>query len=293
MFTFANFSKILVESLLKKFNQAYKQQFNTKLPMIAVFGSVGKSSQTFLLVQLFKRAGYQVLSSKKNTINGLGMLLSGQDYNFEGKLGIFRKIQFVLSLIKANFFLKPKLSPKSILILEVGFDHQNEANDFNQLFTNNLDLAIVTALTDEHNQNYSSLEFDNQVFEDLSSYLPDLTYNSLKNSNLLNDTKNVILEMLKPLEFSKNYILPTALGTLSNEIIISPNQVLSPNYIYKDNVLLVEGFKSSRQYYLPETFAKTFLVVMEVSKLFKIESNIVEDTILDFTFRWNKQYYNF
>lgn len=272
----------LVKNLLNKTIKNYYKNHQTKLQLIAIFGSVGKSSQTKTIAQLFSNGGYKVLTTNKNTVNGIGMLLTSFETSFESRFGFFKKIQFLIVLIYHNIFFKLDLPYNSILVLEVGFDHQGEANDFLSLFSGILDIAIITALTDEHNLNYSDL-LNIQDLQKIKEYLPQELANNLENNNLANSTKNVIIEMLKPIIEAKKSYIPRAINQLTNEIYIKTNkgteELYNPEFEFKDNFLSIEGIKVDSNYLLPKTFAKTLGVLIALSKDFKINKTILEKTI--------------
>jgi UDP-N-acetylmuramyl pentapeptide synthase len=278
------FSTWLVEKLLKKYFQIYNKNFNKKLPMVAIFGSVGKSSQTAIIVEMFRNDGYLVYSSKKNTITGLGMLLAGVDYNFEGIFGFVYKIRFIISLLLANFktnFFGLGLKEKSILILEIGFDREGETDEYKRILENNLDIAVITALTDEHNLNYSNAIFGQTNI--LKGYLPKNFINNLENSVLPIDTKNVILEMLKPVVYSRVSIIGDSLGEITNSLMIVKQG--DSQEIATKNVNLSEinsMYDISNKYLLPDTFAKTFQIAIEVASEYQISNKAIKDAILNF-----------
>jgi UDP-N-acetylmuramyl pentapeptide synthase len=264
----------LVNLLLHKTLRNYKNEYNHKLPFIAVFGSVGKSSQTQLIAQLFKKNNYKVLSSKKNTINGLGMLLGDFDMSFEGTFGFINKIKFVLLLIKKVLFFKMELPFKSAIIMEIGFDHQQECEDFRDILTNNLDVAVITALTDEHNLNYSQ-SFDQVGFEKLSGFIPHQLADQINNSNIHGDTKNVILEMLKPLEYSKYFYVAADIDKLTNDFYEgdkTSSSINSSQFEIKDGKYFLNDLEIDQKYLLPPTFAKTLQVVAQISRIYNLDS---------------------
>jgi UDP-N-acetylmuramyl pentapeptide synthase len=264
----------LVNYLLYKTLKNYKNEYNHKLPFIAVFGSVGKSSQTQLIAQLFKKNGYKVLSSKKNTINGLGMLLGDFDMSFEGAFGLIKKIQFVLILIRKVLFFKMDLPFKSAIVMEIGFDHQGEADDFRDILTNNLDIAVVTALTDEHNLNYSQ-NFDFHTLERISGFLPPELADKIKNSEAKGDTKNVILEMLKPLEYAKHFLVASDIDMLSNDFFEgdkTSSSINSPKFEQKNNKYFLNDIELDDKYLIPPTFAKTLQVVAQIGKIYNLDN---------------------
>lgn len=263
----------LVSYLLLKTLNNYKKEFDHKLPFIAVFGSVGKSSQTQLIAQLFQKNNYKVLSSKKNTINGLGMLLGDFDMNFEGMFGFLKKAQFVFILISKILFFKINLPFKSAIIMEIGFDHQGEAGDFRDILTNNLDIAVVTALTDEHNLNYSQ-NFDEQTFEKISGFIPHELADKIKLSKSNGGTKNVILEMLKPLEYAKHFMVAADIDFITNDFFEgdkTSSSINSPHFELKDKKYYLNNIELDDKYLIPSTFAKTLQVVAQIGKIYNLD----------------------
>jgi UDP-N-acetylmuramyl pentapeptide synthase len=274
-------SNYLVFLLLKKIQDNYKKQYGSKLPFIAVFGSVGKSSQTQLIAELFKKADYKVLSTKKNTINGMGMMLADFDMSFETGNILLKKIKFTTKIAKSLFTYNEQLPLKSIIVMEIGFDHQGEVESFRDILTNNLDLAIITALTDEHNQNYSK-EFDLASFIKIKSFVPDGLELKLESQQLDSTTKNVIVEMLKPLEYTKSYIIPTDINKLSNSYYININDTIetfTPEFSTKSGLSYLDEILIDNNYLLPPTFAKTLSIVQKVGELYSIDKDIIQDLL--------------
>jgi UDP-N-acetylmuramoyl-tripeptide--D-alanyl-D-alanine ligase len=260
MSKFTNLSQKLSKEILNKF---YKQ--NPTLKMIAIFGSVGKSSTTYLVAKLLKNANYNVLTTKKNTINGMGMMLIGKNYGFEGAVGFLNKIKFIRDLFWFKTFGNYNLPAQSILVLEIGFDYQNEAMTFDQVLENRLDIGIVTALTDEHNANYSSTNLNSQ-------YIESLNFDLSATKHLPIDTQNVILEMLYPLLHAKQTIVPTDYGILSNSLLVNKNKLESS----------LHGISIGDKYLLPDTFTKTFEIAYQVALMLNINPEIIQTTFLNF-----------
>jgi UDP-N-acetylmuramyl pentapeptide synthase len=264
----------LVTFLLNKTLRNYKNEYNHKLPFIAVFGSVGKSSQTQLIAQLFKKNNYKVLSSKKNTINGLGMLLGDFDMSFEGTFGFINKIKFVFILLKKIFFFKMDLPFKSAIIMEIGFDHQGECEDFRDILTNNLDIAVITALTDEHNLNYSQT-FDQSSFDKIYGFIPHHLVDQLNNSSIHGDTKNVILEMLKPLEYSKYFYVAADIDKLTNDFFEgdkTSSSINSSEFKIQNGKYYLNDLEIDDKYLIPPTFAKTLQVVAQIGRIYNLDT---------------------
>jgi hypothetical protein len=279
----SKYTNLLVYTLLKKTMRDYEQKYDKKLPYIAIVGSVGKSSQTQLLSQVFNKADYKVLSSKKNTINGLGMILGEFDTSFEGNFSFFKKIGYIITIIWKILFFKINLPQKSILIQEVGFDHQGEANDFDKFFEGNLDTCVVTALTDEHNQNYSN-SLNMYDLELLSAHIPDELYLDLKQSEVLDNTKNVIIEMLKPVKYAENFYLPLDINKLSNSIFqgnMNSYKVVFPLIENIGKAKKIQKFSIDNNYLLPFTFAKTLYVVIDIAKKYNICDEIISECFLN------------
>ncbi len=273
-------SSYLVCKLLKKVLTSYTNLYNEKMPFIAVFGSVGKSSQTQLIGELFRKSDYKVFTTKKNTINGMGMMLGGFDLSFE-KGGLFNKIKFILLLIKSILLNKYNLPIKSVIVMEIGFDHQGECDDWRDILTNNLGLAIVTALTDEHNLNYSN-ELNTLGLDKIMSFIPHEIEIELQNLKTSISTKNVIIEMLKPLEYTNSYIIPTEINKLSNCYYFNNSSVRStenPEFRYSNNRVYIDEILVDDRFLLPTTFAKTLSIIEKVAKLYNIDKDIVRELI--------------
>jgi UDP-N-acetylmuramyl pentapeptide synthase len=207
------------------------------------------------------------------------MMLGGFDYNFEGRGGLIKKIKFILTLINKNLFYNPHLPIKSVMILEVGFDHQGEAYQWQDFFDNNLDIAVVTALTDEHNENYKQ-EFESTELDKLAGNIPDELIDNIKSNGALANTKNVILEMLKPIKWTKKYYIPTAINSLSNEIYIGETTTFAkynPIYEVRADNKYIENILVSKDYLLPNTFAKSLGVAYQIAKESGIEIDVVRE----------------
>ena len=269
------FSNFLIFRLLVKVMNSYYTKNNKKLSFIGVFGSVGKSSQTQLIAKLFKDSGYNVMATKKNTINGLGMMLSGYDTSFE-EGGIFKKFLFVKHIAWTLLTKKYDYQLNSIIVMEIGFDHQGECDEFKDILSNNLDIAVITALTDEHNLNYSNIL--NELELDLvKRYIPKELYESLSTSDISISTKNVIIEMLKPLKYTKSYFVPSEIDKLSNSYYkgnVIDYEFVNNNFTFKNGFASLDGLNIDSNYILPQTFAKTLSIVDHIAKLYEIKNDV-------------------
>jgi hypothetical protein len=273
-----HFSLVFLSSLIfAKFRKAYLSAKGETLPVILVAGNVGKSSQTLFLNQAFEHLGYKVWTGttqnkNRNTLTGLIMTLGELDISLEGANGL-QKLSFLIRakliwLFKSwNFGQKP-----NILIFEIGVDHQDEMNDYIQVFKK-VDWVVLSNFGPEHtagfSKNFNPDKTTISSLQDLFELFPEL---DIEKQNLDNLLKNCYFEQLKLLQIGKNYILPASFDLQKNEIAVkskSKLEAIKPK-ISRNNssVLLVNEIATPDCFLLPLSFSKQISMTQKVGELF-------------------------
>lgn len=279
---------LLVTKLLQKIRSNYTRSHNQNLPIILVAGTVGKSSQTLILSQFFTKNSWKVYTGTSqaknyNTITGLAMTLLGKFIDLDG--GLIAKIKLLVNLIFGCYFTNFMLPKKTILIYEVGFDHQNESWDYLKIFKQNVDVVVLTSLTHEHAQNFDISEINKRIYNNIAEIVPEKIINVISKSDKEVVLKNIVLEQLNLLKLSKYYIIPSEIEIITNSYITNigedgvvegkPDVARGKDFALKVNSTLT--FNS--RYLLPETFAKFGESVGLIGKIFDIDSYFIKDFI--------------
>jgi UDP-N-acetylmuramyl pentapeptide synthase len=298
----------IAHNQLEKLKLSYYKIHNKRLPVIVVVGTVGKSSVTLLISQLLEANNYKVISGTSqqknlNTTSGLAMSLG----NFYFELSSGNKIWNWLKLFTLAFwttiFPKVDLGQPTVLVSEVGFDYQNEAQNYEEIF-GNIDLLVVTAATWEHNQGFEEHVNSHRV-NFISKHLPDYWSQTL--SSKLHDgrLRNIALEQLWLTRNSHYVVLPEKIGEISNTILTNINQSEAAMDSSQTNIILeaesskprfytstadanrvngilVSGrFVYNSKYLLPKSFARTSLILDSVVKALNLEEETVAQTLSD------------
>lgn len=139
----------LLASILQK--QAYRYIRKNRFTVIAVVGSVGKTSTTQAIAQILSES-FQVRTTIKNYNSDIGVPCS--IFGRYIPSGLKNPFSWAWLLLRntASLFRKPNFS---ILVLELGTDKPGEIEAFNWLRP---DIAVVTAVAQEHMEFFETLE---------------------------------------------------------------------------------------------------------------------------------------
>jgi UDP-N-acetylmuramyl pentapeptide synthase len=265
---FQKILKFLTQRLLRKLGIGWG-----KVPVILVTGNIGKSSQTLLLNQVFQGGNWNVISGTRpekglNSLAGIAMSILNIDFNMEGK-GKVRKIMIATSFllrIVLSLIIPPKLPNQSILIYEVGYDHQGESRWFKELFEA-VDYLVTTNFGWEHNAGFNDV-FDVAEYDRVKQFLPADLQREFESPSIDETLKNIALEQLTLMHIVKDYILPHSLMTVENKFYDNTNLITCSNFTTLGG--------DNPRYLLPDTFVK----VLEIGKLIGKKFNINDDNIL-------------
>jgi UDP-N-acetylmuramyl pentapeptide synthase len=279
---------LLAKRVYEKVQKIYRRAHGRRMPVILVAGTVGKSSQTLLINNLFEREGWTVFTgtTKEKNLNsptGLIMVLAGFRIDFEGGRAIWKKLNFVLKSLWFWLFESYKLPEKSVLVHEVGYDHQGESSIFRTIFNKGLDVLIVTSATWEHAQGFSS-QFNQPVFNKIFPSLPKQWLEHLNNEEYPALLRNTALEQLTLLPLAKSFIIPLSLGQLDNWVLDNLNGSFRSHLVTsergQDFSLIADGvFTFTSEYLLPESFAKNAYVLGLLADKMKLSQTSVQDTV--------------
>jgi UDP-N-acetylmuramyl pentapeptide synthase len=265
--------KFIIKRLLDRANSQYRKKYNRNLQIIAITGNIGKSSQTLLINQLLEKNGWQVFSGTTlerglNSLTGLGLCLTNkQNFNIEGMSSIAKMFKILVLLIQ--LFLDSCLyifnfTEKSILVYEIGYDHQGESQLFTNLFPH-LDLLICTNLAWEHSSGYDK-SFNITSHNHIISQLPLSLRNAFESALIESKLKNIAIEQLTLILEAKKTILPNNIGELDGtiETNLFENKwqtFTTQTQRQNDGSLLInDELLFNSKYLLPFTFGKTILV---------------------------------
>lgn len=287
--------KIIVELarvILLKIIKRYHRLHGSRMPIILVTGTAGKSSQTLMLKDLFEKAGWYVFSGASkdsksyNSITGLIMTLVGFRVDFESSFAFFKKIWFgVRTLFFVLFESYAKMSKKTILVYEVGFDHQNESFEFARIFDNGFDTLITTSITYEHTGGFSDTLNSNILWK-VTNLLPEKWTPVFENENIDTRLKNIALEQFHLLQYADSYCIPATIGALDNWIIDNllgeeKSQFVQASRGKSFGLVANKKYYFSDQYILPHTFATTAVVLEKVAHKFKIPEQTVQEVVMN------------
>ena len=270
--------KALVTRLIKKLQSQYQQEFCTNLPIILVTGTLGKSSMTLILNQYFESLGYQVYSGTSlnrnlNSLAGLGMILSDTDFNLEGGKILAKAVALAKlssNLIKKIALKNFDLPEKTILIYELGYDHQNESQIFQDIF-DRVDVLVCTNLGWEHNEGFEK-EFNKQRLENYLGAIPLDLLEKFSGSEIDSRLKNIAFEQLTLSNRADYVITPIEIGKITNQIACQNNQTQSEETLQTiakrghNFELISDNLSFNPNYFLPDTFAKNSLILEQVTK---------------------------
>lgn len=282
-----NILQSIAQKQLQKIQKQYQQIHQETIPIVVIVGTVGKSSLTMMINQLFQNNNYQVISGTSqtknlNSLTGLVMTLGG----FYVELSQGWKFLKVAELLSKGFLsvLSPNydLSIPTSLILEVGYDYQNESDIYLKIFEN-IDLLVVSSCTWEHNQGFNTI-LNTPMLNKILPELPQSWQTNLSNNLIDVRLRNIAIEQLNLIQKSQHTVLPENIGQISNTIIantIDQNQfsvaTATPSRI--NGILISDKYIFNGRYFLPNTFARTSLVLEAVANVFEFETQTVKDTI--------------
>lgn len=280
-------TKLLIaigRKLVDKARASYKKRFQKDWPIVLVAGTAGKSSTTLLIQNMFVAEGWQVYGSATKTIGlnsltGLIMVMGNFFLQFEGGQGSWHKLEFLIEAFWAALFTNyNNLQEKSVLVFEVGFNEQDEADFFTKIFEGKATFLAVTNLTLEHSFGFSN-RLDAAALSKLEHLLPQSLGHLLLDSEKTNARlANTALEQLKLLTCAKYAMVPTVLGIIENSWLSNysgkwverkhiANRV--QNRLEVDNRYLFPS-----EYLLPLTFAKTVGILEEIKQIFKLQIDL-------------------
>ncbi len=280
----------LAKKYVNKITKDYKKKYNQDLPIVLVAGTAGKSSTTILIKQLFETNGWKVYSGATkeaclNSLSGLIMILSGEMVSFEHKFAVFDKLTFVIKSFFKLFLVRFKLTKKTALVYEVGFNEQNEADYFTEVFGKKVDDLILTNLTYEHSEGFES-EFDSLNYKALKHLLPPFLHKLFESDKIEGVLKNIALEQFKLAKTAKHFIFPAAIGTVDNNILTNYSGDWLVNKVkasrgYGFSLVIDKELKFSDRYLLPITFGKYIQVLSLISDKYSLSVDNLEKTISD------------
>lgn len=278
------FAVFIATKILNKVRNRYYRFNRAKLPVILVAGTAGKSSQTLLLAQIFKNNGWSVFTGvdqegkSLNSVTGLTMILCGFRIDFNSGFGSLRKFWFFIKSISFWLFQNySKLNRKTILIHEVGFDHQNESQDYLKIFKQDVDCLVITNLTYEHTGGFSET-LNKDIFWRINNKLPQKWIDIIENPDYDLRLKNIALEQFNLLSLADKYIIPNSLGNLDNQLITNlagQIQEMDVTASRGENFELVfqNNFSFSKDYLLPLTFAKTGYTAKLIASFYDLDED--------------------
>lgn len=285
--------KIIVELariVLMKILKRYHRLYGSRMPIVLVTGTAGKSSQTLMIKTMFEKAGWFVFSGASqnkrayNSITGLIMTLCGFSVDFESRSRIFYRLWFVMRTIWFILFESyAKLPEKTILVYEVGYDHQNESFEFSRIFEDGFDVLITTSITYEHTAGFSD-QINNDLLWKVTGLIPKNWVPVFDDEAIDTRLKNIALEQYHLLEYADSYILPAAIGMIDNWVIeTTTGDEPQTHHVSSERgenfALIADGkYLFSKDYILPQTFARTAYVLELLANKFKLEEGVVEHT---------------
>ncbi len=284
---FLSFSVWASKSLFDKLYKTYERNFHKKLPVVLVTGTLGKSSVTLLLHELFEQNGYEVISGASkgdnlNTIFGLTMVLSGEERYLLRKNKVLGAILYTFSALGKLIFGRYRLSEKSIFLFEIGYNDNRGAELYYPVFKDKLELLIVTACTWEHAAFFPA-EFAVNEFRTIQNHLPKVWQEIFLDPAIDGKIKNIALEQFKICECGGDILAPTQINQVENSLVFKSN--LSEEYqtvqVSRDGDLglKTDKYTFSSQYLLPQTFARNGLILDLVAKKYDLAAELVSQLL--------------
>jgi UDP-N-acetylmuramyl pentapeptide synthase len=279
----------LAKNILNKVQKSYAKRHQKPLPTILVTGTAGKSSQTLLITELFSKDGWQIFTGASpekclNSVTGLSMVLAGFRLNFEGAKGKQNKLKFIWKCLWFICFENYNHLPeKTILIYELGYDHQNESLGFAKIFEKGFDLLITTNITQEHTGGFAS-KLNRDMYAYVAKHLPNKWQEVLHDLGLDVQLKNIALEQFSLISLADSYIIPASFGMIDNWVMDNLEASVRTHLVHSqrdENFTLVADHKYtfSQEYLLPPTFAKTAYILELIARKFSIPEHYITETI--------------
>lgn len=143
--------KSIVRSRLEKYVKKYFKHHHPKL--IVVAGSVGKTTTKYAIAAALRSADYKVRMAEENYNSDMSVPLAllGVEYPEDGVHSVKAWLE-VFKKMKAK--IKEDKKP-DFIVQELGTDHPGEIAHFGTYL--NPDLAVVTAITPEHMENFRDM----------------------------------------------------------------------------------------------------------------------------------------
>lgn len=304
--------KKVVKKLLKNVQTGFNLKFTgTFIPIILVTGTVGKSSTTLMINELFMNAGFQVISGTSalknlNSLEGFALTLikylikiqSGENLNenelsqkinlemeslggilkLKKLLGFYKNLATFSNISPQQISKAKKMIEKTVIVMEIGFDTMSEFEVFNDIFAE-IELLVTTSFTFEHSENFED-NFDTVGFDKIYNLLPPALGDSFKNHEIDGRLRNIALEQIKFLNISKNAIIPSSIGKIENNFYSNLgldyfNMINGPVISRGEKYQLVDtdnNLNFGDKYLLPDTFAKNGRILLEICKQFNLEN---------------------
>ena len=173
--------KSIVRSRLEKYVKKYFKHHHPKL--IVVAGSVGKTVTKHTIVAALRSADYKVRMAEENYNSEMSVPLAllGVEYPEDG-------VRSVKAWLEAFKKMKAKIKEDKepdFIVQELGTDHPGEIAHFGTYLSP--DLAVVTAITPEHMENFRDLNAVANEELDVTDYSEKVLIN-------IDDTPSVYLQ---------------------------------------------------------------------------------------------------
>jgi UDP-N-acetylmuramyl pentapeptide synthase len=296
----------LAQKQLARLQQLHYGIYNRKIPIIAVTGTVGKSSTTLLIGELFRQNDYNLISGTSvaknlNTLAGLVMSLGGFYVELSSGNRFFKWAIFLSKAWYSTVMPKHNFSKLMAIVAEVGYDEQGESETYSQIFQN-LDVLVATSATWEHNQGYSQT-FNDKLYNEIRDILPDTWTRTMENGMIDPRLKNIALEQFALGKNSEYLILPESIGEITNSILtnaigertkidliqsstIIDVEAQKPRYFLStaqstriNGILVSDKFVYNSKYLLPKSFARTSLILQALCDCLDLDPHTLPKTI--------------
>jgi len=278
----------LTKILFWRFNSQYKKQHGNNIPTILIAGTVGKSSQTMLLADIFERAGWQVFTGAKkaqslNSITGLSMVIGQMNIDFYGSKKKLAGLIFIYKTILTIFTLKISFQKNAIVIYETGIDSVNEAQLFDTVFAPVQPILVVTSVTAEHTGGFEK-PFEPAEIVRMGGRLPADFLHIFTLKDVTDTEKNVALDQVKIHTNPSAVILPTSIKNITNTVVHtldgnSRKQTFEAKRTNNFAILVDQKYTSNEEYLLPKTFAKTIGICSIIAKKYNISDEIIQESL--------------
>jgi UDP-N-acetylmuramyl pentapeptide synthase len=261
----------------------YMQKHGEKLLTIIVTGTVGKSSTTMLISQLFENAGYTVITGTSatknyNTFWGYAKVLTNTNDNISGIKGVLVRAKIYFKLI-ATILIPTDYQKETIWVWELGIDTQDEIAKYLPLFKS-VDTLVVTAATLEHSQGFTA-QINQPLLDILTPYLPDRWLRGILKETS-NHVANMALENLALLPYSNHSIIPSRVGELSDKILYKDKETWNEKsglFIQNGFSFTFEDFTLDNRYIFPQTFAATLVTLRHIAHIYNLDKVHLDNTL--------------